>query len=478
MEATFNNDPTGTRTSASSSHVEMDDQAICSLLMRRQKLRCQGEFKASDEIVHRLLCYENVVVRNGESLATGAAEWVRVPRNLVPDNEERRKQSQISGTCMFWKHNSRRFCTKLRAQNVYFCQEHMYRRDCRDRVPCPIDCRHSILPAKAATHIARCQSKPGHLAFTALLGDQLDEPSNDEQSTTGSEHYLVPGINTSGPKSNTTSSRSSSSSSGNLAKSAVAELATDYTFLRKLEVKVDTALDALEKGGHRLDMSLVKKARKRKRKSKGTSTAVSVKSSGKARLKKRSHAVQYDAMVNILAQRMTNFGRSPLVVVDCCAGTGDLSRKIQECYNRVRAQQATAPNSTRTVTARVTCHIVLIDRSNFKGKADTALRNNDSGNGVEWRVTRIRADLGDVDCRQIPAVASLLNSGIAGNVIVCGKHLCGAATDLALRAAGRLVTEIQSDVVQTHLCIALCCHHLCDWQTLLPASSGQLMVSE
>ena len=50
-----------------------------------------------------------------------------------------------------------------------------------------------------------------------------------------------------------------------------------------------------------------------------------------------------------------------------------------------------------------------------------------------------------------------------GSVIGVSKHLCGAATDLALRcletfsASGNPKGKIET------ILIALCCHHRCDW---------------
>ena len=50
-----------------------------------------------------------------------------------------------------------------------------------------------------------------------------------------------------------------------------------------------------------------------------------------------------------------------------------------------------------------------------------------------------------------------------GAVVGVSKHLCGAATDLALRcletfsASGNAKSKIET------ILIALCCHHRCDW---------------
>lgn len=62
------------------------------------------------------------------------------------------------------------------------------------------------------------------------------------------------------------------------------------------------------------------------------------------------------------------------------------------------------------------------------------------------------------------------------SVIAVSKHLCGAATDLALNALVNFLPnkepksgkESQAGIVENPLLglmIALCCHHRCDWRT-------------
>ena len=48
-------------------------------------------------------------------------------------------------------------------------------------------------------------------------------------------------------------------------------------------------------------------------------------------------------------------------------------------------------------------------------------------------------------------------------VILYGKHLCGAATDFALRSLKRSLNEEKKKFKV--LFLAVCCHHYCDWET-------------
>lgn len=69
----------------------------------------------------------------------------------------------------------------------------------------------------------------------------------------------------------------------------------------------------------------------------------------------------------------------------------------------------------------------------------------------------------DLDLSRVEA---LRGRGVVG----IGKHLCGAATDFALRS---IVSALHSDVsgrgLGMRVCglgVALCCHHRCSWEQL------------
>lgn len=47
--------------------------------------------------------------------------------------------------------------------------------------------------------------------------------------------------------------------------------------------------------------------------------------------------------------------------------------------------------------------------------------------------------------------------------VVVAKHLCGAATDLAIRAVANSVFEAGERSPIVGLGIATCCHHACSW---------------
>ncbi|XP_034836362.1 tRNA:m(4)X modification enzyme TRM13 homolog [Maniola hyperantus] len=78
----------------------------------------------------------------------------------------------------------------------------------------------------------------------------------------------------------------------------------------------------------------------------------------------------------------------------------------------------------------------------------------------EWNVHRIRADLAHLVLERVPAVRA------CGAVVGYAKHLCGVATDLALRCVTStgVVDKVRGVVV------ASCCHHRCE-RAVYPATA-------
>ncbi|XP_012055860.1 PREDICTED: tRNA:m(4)X modification enzyme TRM13 homolog [Atta cephalotes] len=98
--------------------------------------------------------------------------------------------------------------------------------------------------------------------------------------------------------------------------------------------------------------------------------------------------------------------------------------------------------------------ILLIDRSSHRHKSDNKLKREES----HLAVKRIRADIADLQLNQISEIQPIkYKVGIA-------KHLCGTATDLAIRC---LVKSMNSEpkVNVRGLIVAFCCHHKCEYSS-------------
>ena len=92
-----------------------------------------------------------------------------------------------------------------------------------------------------------------------------------------------------------------------------------------------------------------------------------------------------------------------------------------------------------------------MDRESHRHKFDNRLKNEDQ----DIKVSRIRTDIADLVLKEVPGIED------GGRKVVgVSKHLCGAATDLAIRS---LRTEVLDRKLISGLLIALCCHHRCDW---------------
>ncbi|XP_060082028.1 tRNA:m(4)X modification enzyme TRM13 homolog [Ylistrum balloti] len=117
---------------------------------------------------------------------------------------------------------------------------------------------------------------------------------------------------------------------------------------------------------------------------------------------------------------------------------------------------------------------VLVDRGHVRYKADNQHKWGESGPKFE----RIRIDIANLHLGKVPSIQENKRP-----VVAVGKHLCGGATDLAVRCVtNTLDTEDVVEIVgeDEPLCkrskpntssrfagmsIALCCHHRCTWET-------------
>ncbi|XP_045102938.1 tRNA:m(4)X modification enzyme TRM13 homolog isoform X2 [Portunus trituberculatus] len=158
------------------------------------------------------------------------------------------------------------------------------------------------------------------------------------------------------------------------------------------------------------------------------------------------------------------------VIAECC-GSPSMVRHLRQTSSLLAHLKAanlldTATNSTcyvefgagrgqltKSLTEAVTdiskALFVLIDRGAQRYKYDTKLRYNQSIN-----VKRFRVDI------QHLSLEGVEGSEDYQHIVGLGKHLCGSASDLALRC---LCQHPGMQVVGVVL--ALCCHHRCVWDS-------------
>ncbi|XP_055945257.1 tRNA:m(4)X modification enzyme TRM13 homolog [Argiope bruennichi] len=101
---------------------------------------------------------------------------------------------------------------------------------------------------------------------------------------------------------------------------------------------------------------------------------------------------------------------------------------------------------------------ILIDKSAQRHKSDNKFKDSD----IE--IERIRIDIQHLFLGKIQSIKDKLS-----NVVGVSKHLCGGATDLAMRCLmNSIVSEENGEKIKHKICgllMALCCHHRCSWNT-------------
>ncbi|XP_064604725.1 tRNA:m(4)X modification enzyme TRM13 homolog [Liolophura sinensis] len=115
---------------------------------------------------------------------------------------------------------------------------------------------------------------------------------------------------------------------------------------------------------------------------------------------------------------------------------------------------------------------VLVDKGTCRYKFDSFHKGEHQGPTFE----RLQVNLADINLGKVPSI-SVSKRPVLG----MGKHLCGDATDLALRCLTQTLTvgpaehnSCNSRVPLEGLAIALCCHHRCSW----PSYVGKPFIRE
>ncbi|KFM76015.1 tRNA guanosine-2'-O-methyltransferase TRM13-like protein, partial [Stegodyphus mimosarum] len=103
---------------------------------------------------------------------------------------------------------------------------------------------------------------------------------------------------------------------------------------------------------------------------------------------------------------------------------------------------------------------ILVDKSAQRHKSDNKFK------GCDLLIRRIRIDIQHLHIGKIENIAEKLNK-----VVGVSKHLCGAATDLALNCLMATLEVEQNEEKLKHkalgMVMALCCHHRCTWSTYI-----------
>ncbi len=148
----------------------------------------------------------------------------------------------------------------------------------------------------------------------------------------------------------------------------------------------------------------------------------------------RKHLEQIGSLISQLVQ--LNLLQPNTCFVEMGAGRGQLSHELYACLKH-----------------ESTVDFVLIERGHQRYRYDAHHRLEEQGPSFE----RHRLDIRDLYLSELP---SINHPEKQMQIVIISKHLCGGATDLALRCA--IDAQLNTKKVRA-IIIALCCHHRLLW---------------
>ncbi|KAI9905906.1 hypothetical protein PsorP6_014179 [Peronosclerospora sorghi] len=391
----------------------------------------------------------------------GMMEPQRCVEKLTQDIErKRRKQKKTAAKdggqwdrCMFKIVRKNRYCNILRVPGSLFCGNHLpieefctskkkkkYKATTRRRVPCPVDASHTVYEFDLAKHVLVCNRvkdaeimrKLPFYSHNINSGTHFTSKNHKMSCNGGAEPKVATGRE---------------GLDEHLAPSVEGQegiidrlVSIDFRDMRKrIEAAYDSCVGelALEKLRHECCDLLFDEKRKA-----GASKSLL------RHLEQQASIIGHMEQVKLLQDSNAAF-------VELGAGRGMLSLALAQMF----------PESL----------YVLIDRAHTRGKADRFIGNDGkSKNAPNDKSTalRVKIDIRHLNLGAIPEISD--------KPIVCmSKHLCGVATDLSLRAITKVSDHTVTNDVKVPLtqntpasvssrvnglAIALCCHHVCEWE--------------
>ena len=422
----------------------ISDTEASQLSQQRQTYRTQMLFIQADAIRSQLLQAGIVVFDTHNSTTTNLLSNNKTNihnsrsnnTNTNPKNWMRIQQKITHPNCMCWSHRQLKFCSTSRYPGEWFCEDHCLRGGLKARVPCPLDPRHHLKPAKVQAHLTVCQNKPGSTAM----------------------HNTV--------TATTATSATSATSPDTIQAAEVARLVHDALTLDNLKFKIDGALRALNALNNTTnELNPLPKEH--------LYTSTEKKDMG---VRKRKEEPQNKSIVHHLltssetAFNVNEVNEQNIIAIECCAGKGKLSQTLQHEL----CTQCVSPSSI---------HYYMVDRAVRRKCVDDGMRTYGTATATATATKSVSSSSSKIT-RLIIDVATLSPSSLVDQaneeitqVWMYGKHLCGAATDLTLRVASSSSSqEVDQDVDQeveqhqdytTIMTAAACCHHLCTWKDVL-----------
>ncbi|XP_053699449.1 tRNA:m(4)X modification enzyme TRM13 homolog [Sabethes cyaneus] len=323
------------------------------------------------------------------------------------------QQEETPTRCQHFVQRKKRYCKMTVGRGKQYCGEHEPQRPPSttttgdesetgtDRIPCPLDPKHSISATKLDKHLRICNARP--VERPVFIQPNVNAASDGEDDNSQSEGTAV-------------NERKLADVPQDELNGLIAKIEAIYSG--------DCRINAIE------EMILQHAAFREE---------LTNPSYGPQTLK---HLTQSASLLGIVERE--GFLRRDTAFVEFGAGKGQVAFWLATVI-----QQSVKDELANT-------KVVLVDRASHRHKQDNRIEDRQI-------VERIRADIGDLVLKKLDVLRG------SKNVVGLGKHLCGGATDLALRC---LVKAKESSaggngeyLQVSGFVFALCCHHRCDWKS-------------
>lgn len=178
-------------------------------------------------------------------------------------------------------------------------------------------------------------------------------------------------------------------------------------------------------------------------------------------LSNQKHAIQQSSLIqNLLEYRYTNdlernhmaTSERNLNMLEFGCGKAEFSRYFNQVVRGFFTSASTSPEKNFPLFQ--IDNFLFIDRGSNRLKFDSKILSDCNGLNLP-HIKRLKIDIKDLYVDDV-----LSREPFSSNQnIVISKHLCGVATDLTLRCIGNNLLLFRS---LDSMCIAMCCRHICD----------------
>lgn len=369
-----------------------------------------------------------------------AGQTVEVPKkrksDIVRDKKIKKEKKANPNQCEYYLVQKRRRCAMQRKKDRRYCSEHIALDDTEaatevkeERVPCPLDPKHSVWAKDLKFHLTKCPAKPVESTdpwFERNRNSQLRNNSEDKDIL---ENVIDGGVEVEKQEKKEREEEEVDINQSQMAKY--------IDILRKFNDKM-SPMDVYVKHHPGLDHWHEEKAN-------------------------RKHIDQQSSLVGQLKE--VNLLSPQLFYVEFGCGKGELSRTVNKCILHDYKISQQEDEETLTIYG-----YGLIDRGVNRMKMDNKILKDckEAPHPLDPVIKRSRIDIEHLD------LDKFLESAAPKGVVGISKHLCGVATDLTLKLI------FNSSILESKfqgLVVAMCCRHACNYNQLLPESKAFLALN-